>query len=167
MKHHKHKELGSKRSVRASCHRHRGHKQALSRVQTTSYSRDGHLGPRREQGAEMCQLSKMLTQHKPSLSWCSLLANSLQMLQEKSSLNCASCCLPRLSWRTSQTAWHVPHYILSAPSCRSSMWSSVFSRARFKLHHLKDLTHVVTIWHNLQWDLAAQCRRHSEQFSST
>lgn len=86
----------------------------------------------------MCQLSKMLTQHKPSLSWCSLLANGLQMLQEKSSLNCASCCLPRLSWRTSQTAWHVPHYILSAPSCRSSMWSSVFSRARFKLHHLKD-----------------------------
>lgn len=110
VKHHKHKDLGSKRGVRASCHTHRGLKQALSRVQTTSYSRDGHLGPRREQGAEMCQLSKMLTQHKPLLSQCSLLPNKLQ---EKSSLNCASCCLPRLSWRTSQTARCVPRSISS------------------------------------------------------
>lgn len=56
----------------------RGLKQALSRVQTTSYSRNGYLRPRREQGAEMCQLSKVLTQHKPLLSWCSLLPNRPQ-----------------------------------------------------------------------------------------
>lgn len=35
--------------------------------------------------AKTCQLSKMLTQLEPCLSWCGLLANSLQLLQEKGS----------------------------------------------------------------------------------
>ena len=83
----------------------------------------------------------MLTQLEPLLSWCSLLANSLQPLQEKGSLIMllAACpawaggpC-PRL--RDMSNATSLSHF-----SHRSSTRSTVFPRARFKLSHLEDLT---------------------------
>lgn len=113
--------------------------------------------------AEMCQLSKMLTQHKPLLSWCSLLPKTTGkklvklcfLLPTQTELedvpDCMACSIlhPLSSFLQRQ------YVVLRAFQSHVQTESS------------QRLTHVVTIWHNPQWETAAQYRLHTEQFPST